>query len=108
MNSFVGELLIFFGLFKQNPWLTSFLGLSIVLSVIYMLRWMQKVYFGSPSPAPELSLNTWIDIKGKELAIAVPLMALILWIGIYPKPLLKQIEPAAEKTVAIAQLKEHA
>lgn len=97
-NNFVGELLILFGLFGQHPWLTAFLGLTIILSVMYMLRWMQKVYF----EAPTFFQESWIDIKGKELVIALPLVVLILWIGIYPSPVLKQIQPATEKITTIS------
>lgn len=99
-NNFVGELLIFFGLFTQNPWLTAILGLTVILSVIYMLRWMQKMYFGPPSTYQ----NTLVDIGTKELLIALPLVALILWIGVYPGPVLQQIKPAAEKIAALAKL----
>lgn len=94
-NNFVGELLIFFGLFKLNPWLAAFLGLTIIFSVIYMLRWMQKVYFGPASPLQE----GWIDIRVKELLIALPLVFLVFWIGLYPAPVLKQAE-AAVKNIA--------
>lgn len=93
-NNFVGELLILFGLFGPHPWLTAFLGLTVVLSVMYMMRWMQKVYF----EAPRFFQESWIDIKGKELAIALPLVVLILWIGIYPAPFLQIIhESTIEK-----------
>lgn len=98
-NNFVGEIMILFGIFGYSPWLTAILGLSVILSVIYMLRWVQKMYFGPPSPFQ----NTWVDITGKEMSIAMPLVALILWIGIYPAPVLKPIEPAAKKTVAAIQ-----
>lgn len=91
-NNFIGELMIFFGLFGQNPWLMAILGLSIILSVIYMLRFMQKVYFGQPV----VTEFNWADIDIKQLLIAVPLVALILWIGIYPKPVLSEINPAIE------------
>ncbi len=101
-NNFVGELLIFLGLFGQHPWLTALVGLTVILSVMYMLRWLQKVYFESP----QVPQGTWIDLRPKELAIALPLIALILWIGIYPTPLLQQAVPAAEKSVVIAKLDE--
>lgn len=93
LNNFIGELLIFFGLFNQQPWLTGFLGLSVILSVMYMLRWMQKMYF----EAPGFFQERWIDIKGREFAIALPLVMLILWIGIYPAPILEHIQPAVVK-----------
>lgn len=87
LNNFIGELMILFGLFSTYSWLAALLGASIILSVIYMLRWMQKIYFEAPSPYQ----NSWIDITGKEIAIALPLVALILWIGIYPTLILEQI-----------------
>lgn len=86
-NNFVGELMILLGLFAANPSLTALLGLSIILSVIYMLRWMQKIYFETPSPFQ----SDWIDIKGKQMIAALPLVVLILWVGLYPAPLLKLI-----------------
>lgn len=92
-NNFIGELLILFGLFGQHPWLTFLLGLTVILSVIYMLRWMQNVYFETPKAA---FLQQMGDIHIKELLIALPLVALIFWIGIYPNPVLKQVVPAAE------------
>lgn len=87
MNNFVGELMIFFGLFGPHPWLTALVGLTVILSVIYMLRWMQKIYF----EAPHYSDSAGKDIGAKQLAIALPLVFLVLWIGIYPSPILKMI-----------------
>lgn len=93
-NNFVGELMILLGLFSQSPWLAAILALSVIVSVIYMLRWMQKVYFETPSPFQ----SAWVDIRTKELVIALPLIALILWIGIYPAPILRQVE-ASQKSL---------
>jgi len=93
LNSFVGEFLILFGLFGYNPWLAFAAGLTVILSVVYMLRWMQKVYF----EAPTFFQDKWVDIKAKDLALAAPLVLLIIWIGVYPAPILNQIKPAAEK-----------
>lgn len=96
-NNFVGELLILFGLFREDPWKAAILVLSVILSVIYMLRWMQKVYF----EAPGLFQDRWVDIRFREFAMALPLAALILWIGIYPAPVLNLIKPVPEKAIAI-------
>ena len=96
-NNFIGEFLIFLGLFTHSPWLTALLATSIILSVMYMLRWMQKVYFESPT----FFQNSWVDIKLPEFLIAAPLVALILWIGIYPAPVLNHVKPAAEKIISV-------
>jgi NADH-quinone oxidoreductase subunit M len=92
-NNFVGELLIFFGVFKMNPYVAAVLGLSVIFSVVYMLRFMQKVYFSTPGNRK----STWNDITGVNFLIAAPLIALVLWIGIYPKPVLSIIKGAVEK-----------
>lgn len=97
-NTFIGELLILFGIFNQHPWLTAILSLTVILSVVYLLRWMQLVYLQEPAPFQ----HRWVDIKGKELALAFPLIALIFLIGIYPAPLLKQIFPSTEKNPVVA------
>ena len=94
-NNFIGEVLILFGLFGLHPWLAALSGLTVILSVVYMLRWMQTVYFDSPSPFQ----HQWVDIRRREWLVAMPLMALILWIGIYPSPALKQIEPIVAANV---------
>lgn len=87
MNNFIGELMILLGLFTLSPWLAALLGLSVILSVIYMLRWMQKVYFQTFN----LSERGFTDIHAKEIALAIPLIALIFWVGIYPAPLIHMI-----------------
>lgn len=84
LNGFIGELLILTGLFAYSPWLAAVLGLSIILSVIYMLRWLQKMYFGPLTIAQPI----WKDITWRELAIALPLIILVLWVGLYPGPIL--------------------
>lgn len=100
-NNFVGELMILFGLI-QNPWLVALLGVSVILSVIYMLRWMQNEYFGPPSPYQ----HSWVDIHAKHILIALPLVVLILFFGIYPAPVLNFIKPAVEKITAFANLEQ--
>jgi NADH-quinone oxidoreductase subunit M len=102
LNNFVGELMILYGLFVENAWLAAILGLTVILSVIYMLRWMQDVYFQIP-----ISFKpSWVDIKGKDIVLAFPLIALILWLGLYPTPVLRQIQPASEKIAAHSNLEK--
>jgi NADH-quinone oxidoreductase subunit M len=98
-NNFIGEVMILFGLFVENPWAAAILGLTIILSVIYMLRWMQKMYFEEPV----LYQDTWKDIGIKELTQALPLIALVLWVGIYPAPVLKYVKQAADKIITVAK-----
>jgi NADH-quinone oxidoreductase subunit M len=97
LNNFVGEFLIFLGLFARNHWAAAGLALIIVFSVIYMLRWMEKLYFGEPA-AQKIS---WKDITSREWLTALPLVAIMLWIGIYPTPLIENYtNPSAEQIIA--------
>lgn len=98
-NNFVGELLIFIGLFGKHPYLTALTGLTIVFSVIYMLRWMQKMYFEEPSPYQV----QWIDLTKKEFLIVAPLIFLNLWIGLYPMGILKYLDADHSKSQVLTQ-----
>ncbi len=89
LNTFVSELLLLYGVFQSNMWLAALLGSTVILSVMYMLRWMHSLYFGicqSKSP----------DINSYDLAIAAPLVIAILWLGMYPHQALKYVEVAAQ------------
>lgn len=101
-NNFIGEILILLGLFGQNGYLAALLGLTVILSVVYMLRFMQKVYFEKPI----LFQESWIDLRSKEIAIATPLLIIIFFIGIYPTIILKEVQSAATKTLKIARLEK--
>lgn len=83
-NNFVGEFMVLFGLFGQNGWLAALLGLTVILSVVYMLRFMQSIFFGKASPIQ----HGWNDLSFKEVALAIPLIFLIFWVGLHPGPLL--------------------
>jgi NADH-quinone oxidoreductase subunit M len=87
-NSFVGELLILFGVFSLQPYLAAVLGISVIFSVVYMLRFMQKVYFEEP----QSPYRNWVDLSLTEFVTTIPLILLIFWIGIYPTPVLDQIK----------------
>ncbi|MCE5294487.1 MAG: NADH-quinone oxidoreductase subunit M, partial [Chlamydiales bacterium] len=87
LNSFISELMLLYGVFQYNMWLSGILGLTIILSVIYMLKWIHRMYFNEPSPYQP----TYRDIKPSQMLLAAPLVALILWLGIYPGPALQII-----------------
>ena len=85
LNNFVGEVLILLGVFHYEFWVAAILSLTIILSVMYMLRLMQKVYFGPPS-----SIKTY-DLTWKEGLQVFPLFILVIWIGLYPNFILQLI-----------------
>jgi NADH-quinone oxidoreductase subunit M len=100
LNNFISEAMLLYGLFQVNMWRALVVGLTIILSVMYMLRWFHVVYFNEPSKLR----SDYRDISRNELLIALPLVVLIIWLGLYPKPVLTHVVAA---TTNIQTLMSH-
>lgn len=85
-NAFVGEFMMFSGLFNYNYVIAAFAGLSIILAAVYTLYMVQKVLYGSEGTAVMASNISDINLNTK--IIFSILVVLILVIGVYPKPLI--------------------
>lgn len=91
-NGFVGEFLILLGVWKSNYLFGIFATTGVVFAACYMLWMYQRVMFGDITKEENRKLS---DVCWREKLVLLPLVILIFWIGIYPKPLLERIEPAA-------------
>jgi len=89
-NGFVGEFLILLGAFRAHPWAAAVSTTGVVLGAVYMLTMYKHVVFG-PLKNPEN--EKLIDLSGREVAAIAPIVLLILWMGIHPRPFLDRIEP---------------
>ena len=84
-SGFVGELLVFIGAYETAS-IVAFVMLSgIILGAAYMLYLYRRVIFGTLEKA---ELKSMRDLTLREVAIMAPLAAVVLWMGIYPKPFL--------------------
>ncbi|WP_347156674.1 NADH-quinone oxidoreductase subunit M [Pontibacter chitinilyticus] len=92
LGNFIAEFLTLVGAWQANRWLTVFATLGLVLATAYSLRIMQKVFLGPGLPEPEQPLLP--DLNLRELLVAAPLVILILWLGLYPQPVLNTALPA--------------
>jgi len=113
LNGFVGEFLIILGTFVVSKAFAVAAVTGVVLSAIYMLWGYQRLMHGPPVIAggaidgnghggSSESAGPWAHLKDLELReyfVILPIMAAILFIGIYPKPLLSKIEPSAQHVV---------
>jgi len=84
-NAFVGEFLMFNGLFRYNEWMAAIAGISIILAAVYTLNAVQKIFYGNSNTLTENATDSDISVK---LMLAV-LTVIILVLGIYPEPILK-------------------
>jgi len=85
-NGFVGEVLILLGLFKASPVLAVIGATGVILGAAYMLWMYQRVMFGELKHPENKELK---DINAREILTLVPIIALILWIGVFPGHFLK-------------------
>ena len=96
LNGFVGEFLVLVGMFQSHPWMTGIATAGVILAAYYMLRMFQRVMFGDI----EIEANRKLpDLSGREVAVLLPLVALIVWIGVYPAPFLARTEPSVDRFV---------
>ncbi|MGH2748035.1 MAG: NADH-quinone oxidoreductase subunit M [Actinomycetota bacterium] len=96
LNGFVGEFLILVGTFLAYEWWVVPAAFGIVLAAIYLLWAYQRVFHGEVRHAENRDLA---DLDLREVVMLAPVVALIVFIGVYPKPFLERIEPAADKVV---------
>jgi NADH-quinone oxidoreductase subunit M len=86
---FVGEFLVLLGFYQVSPMMTILAGTSIILGAVYMLRVMKRTFFGPLDNEENKKLK---DLNGRETWSLIPLVAIVIWLGVYPKPVLGPID----------------
>jgi NADH-quinone oxidoreductase subunit M len=95
-NGFVGEFLILLGTFKTNVTYAVIGTTGIILAAVYMLWMVQRVFYGTVDNEEIRKLG---DINLREKLLAIPLVIMIFWIGIYPQTFLSKIEPSVQHLI---------
>jgi NADH-quinone oxidoreductase subunit M len=98
LNGFVGEFLCLMGAFRAHPLAGALGTIGVVLGAGYMLTMYQSVVFGPVTNEKNRSILT--DLTPREILSVVPLLVMIFWIGLYPRPFLDRIEPTAKVLLA--------
>lgn len=88
LGNFVAEFLTLLGAWQSSPVLTVFAAIGLVAATAYSLRIMQKIFYGE-----ELSAYTLPDLSIREKLIMLPLVGAIIWLGVYPQPVLNTTGP---------------
>jgi NADH-quinone oxidoreductase subunit M len=95
-SGFVPEFLVLLGTFQSHPWVALVAATGVIFAAYYMLPMVQRTIFNALDRPANRSIP---DLNGRELAILVPLVVAILWIGIYPRSFLDRMEPAASRVL---------
>ncbi|MDX6557680.1 MAG: NADH-quinone oxidoreductase subunit [Blastocatellia bacterium] len=98
LSGFIGEFLIMLGTWTssavQHTWIVTMLaGTGVIWAAVYMLWMLQRVVFGTTTSAANAKLT---DLNLREVALVMPLLALMLFMGVYPGPFLSRTRASIE------------
>ena len=97
-NGFIGEFLVLIGAFRTYPILAVIATTGVIFAAAYLLWAIQRILFNPLDNPENLHLT---DLNRRELAIMAPLVAAIIWLGVYPAPVLRRMESSARAVVEL-------
>ena len=83
-NGFIGEFLILLGTYTYNANYAYFAVTGVVFGATYMLWMFKRVFFGEPGELANDKHHPLKDLSYREIAVMVPLVIMIFWMGIFP------------------------
>jgi NADH-quinone oxidoreductase subunit M len=100
LNGFVGEYLVLLGAYQANFWYAIVGTSGIIWGAVYMLWMFQRIMFGPLDKQENKELK---DLDKREIAILVPIILAMFWIGIYSNPFLRRMDAAINQTIERVQ-----
>jgi len=95
LANFVGEFLVLTGTFAVSPSLASITAVGFVLSSLYSLWLVYRIFQGPPRPSRPAR-----DLDAREAAIFALLIVALVWLGVYPQPVLRTAAPVVDSLVS--------
>jgi len=92
-SGFIGEILVMVGVFQVSTWGAFLIATGMVLGAAYMLWLYRRVIFGKLTKADLMDIA---DLNRREILVFAPLLAIVLWMGIYPTSFIEVMEPSVE------------
>jgi NADH-quinone oxidoreductase subunit M len=105
LNGFVGEALVFFGMFELRPVLAIVGTAGIILGAWYLITLLRQVFFGELKE-PGGGHHDVTDVTPREIAALGPIMALCLFLGVYPQPVLDTMKPDINVVAKILETRQ--
>ena len=101
-NGFIGEFLVLLGSFRTAPILSMIAATGVIFAAAYLLWAIQRILF-NPLDKPANAHLT--DLNWRELGLLAPLIVAIVVLGVYPQPVLRRMEGAAQRFVQVVQMR---
>jgi len=101
-NGFVGEFLVLLGSFRTAPMLSMVAATGVIFAAAYLLWAIQRILFNALDKPSNAQLT---DLNWRELGLIAPLIIAIIVLGVYPQPVLRRMEGAAQRFVQTVQLR---
>ncbi|TVL93576.1 NADH-quinone oxidoreductase subunit M [Streptomyces sp. SAJ15] len=99
---FISEFLVLVGTFSRYPALGVIASAGIILAALYVLVLYQRTMTG---PVRD-EVRGMPDLRPRELVVVAPLIALLIFLGVYPKPVTDIVDPAVDHTLSVVDEKD--
>jgi NADH-quinone oxidoreductase subunit M len=99
-SGFIGEFLALIGTFQTHPYVAMIATTGVIFAAYYMLPMVQRIWFGSLDKPENRGLP---DLSVRERLVLAPLLAGMIWLGVYPKPFLERTEVSLTQLIESVQ-----
>ncbi|MCC5809915.1 MAG: NADH-quinone oxidoreductase subunit M [Ectothiorhodospiraceae bacterium] len=97
-SGFVGEFMVILAAFQASFWYAFFAGLTLILGAAYTLWMVKRVMYG---PVANEKVGALTDVDGREKLVLALLAIAVLWLGLWPAPLIEIMEPSLEQLLQL-------
>jgi NADH-quinone oxidoreductase subunit M len=101
-SGFIGEFLALIGTFQTHPWVALIGATGVIFAAYYMLPMVQRIFFNALDKPVNERLP---DLSRREWLVLMPLVAGMLWMGVYPKPFLERAEVSLTELIETVERK---